>query len=227
MAYIGQAPANKPVSSSDLEDGLITNSKLAQDIISAETELATAPADTDEFLISDGGVLKRLDASLVGGGKIGQVLQDRKTDSFSTTNGILGTGFTAITGLSQAITPSATTSKILVVCDIMCNESGPNRIYFRLKRDSTFIGNADQIGSGTPCIAASFNFGFANTGEDSVTFSFLDSPNTTSAVTYQPFVCHNQSDGNSTTRINTQANTGNGASDSNSTSSITVYEVLA
>ena len=67
MAYIGQAPANKPVSSSDLEDGLITNSKLAQDIISAETELATAPADTDELLISDAGVLKRIDASLVGG----------------------------------------------------------------------------------------------------------------------------------------------------------------
>ena len=67
MAYIGQAPANKPVSSSDLEDGLITNSKLAQDIISAETELATAPADTDEFLISDAGTLKRIDASLVGG----------------------------------------------------------------------------------------------------------------------------------------------------------------
>ena len=68
MAYIGQAPANKPVSSSDLEDGLITNSKLAQDIISAETELATAPADTDELLISDAGVLKRIDASLIGGG---------------------------------------------------------------------------------------------------------------------------------------------------------------
>ena len=67
MAYIGQAPANKVVSASDLEDGIITNSKLAQDIISAETELATAPADTDEFLISDAGTLKRIDASLVGG----------------------------------------------------------------------------------------------------------------------------------------------------------------
>lgn len=66
MAYIGQKPTDKPLSASDLEDGLITNSKLAQDIISGETELAVAPADTDEFLISDAGVLKRLDASLVG-----------------------------------------------------------------------------------------------------------------------------------------------------------------
>ena len=67
MAYIGQAPANKAVSASDLEDGIITNAKLAQDIISAETELAEAPANTDEFLISDGGTLKRLDASYIGG----------------------------------------------------------------------------------------------------------------------------------------------------------------
>ena len=52
MAYIGQKPTDKPLSASDLEDGLITNSKLAQDIISGETELATAPADTDELLIT-------------------------------------------------------------------------------------------------------------------------------------------------------------------------------
>ena len=48
-------------------DGTVTNAKLAQDIISGETELAVAPAATDEFLISDAGTLKRIDASLVGG----------------------------------------------------------------------------------------------------------------------------------------------------------------
>jgi hypothetical protein len=39
--------------------------KLAQDIISADTALAVAPADTDEFLVSDAGVLKRMDYSLI------------------------------------------------------------------------------------------------------------------------------------------------------------------
>jgi hypothetical protein len=57
MAYIGQAPANKPVSGSDLDPSVITG----------QTALTTAPADTDEFLISDAGTLKRLDASLIGG----------------------------------------------------------------------------------------------------------------------------------------------------------------
>ena len=83
MAYIGQAPANKAVSASDLEDGIITNAKLAQDIISAETELATAPADTDEFLISDAGTLKRIDASLVGGGGLTEADQFRLSASIS------------------------------------------------------------------------------------------------------------------------------------------------
>ena len=48
-------------------DGTVTNAKLAQDIISGETALASAPAATDEFLVSDAGVLKRIDYSLISG----------------------------------------------------------------------------------------------------------------------------------------------------------------
>ena len=93
MSYIGQKPTDKPLSASDLEDGLITNAKLAQDIISAETELATAPADTDELLISDAGVLKRIDASLIGGGGI-QVAQQFRLASDQSGSGSNGTVFT-------------------------------------------------------------------------------------------------------------------------------------
>ena len=42
-----------------------TNAKLAQDIISGETALAATPADTDEFLVSDAGTLKRVDYSYI------------------------------------------------------------------------------------------------------------------------------------------------------------------
>ena len=49
-------------------DGTVTNAKLAQDIISGETALTAAPADTDEFLVSDAGTLKRIDYSLIKGG---------------------------------------------------------------------------------------------------------------------------------------------------------------
>ena len=63
MAFIGKIPAAAPLTSSDVADGIITNAKLAQDIISADTALAATPADTDELLVSDAGVLKRMDYS--------------------------------------------------------------------------------------------------------------------------------------------------------------------
>jgi hypothetical protein len=58
LAYIGNKPANKAIVASDLDPAVITG----------QTALASEPASTDEFLISDAGTLKRLDASLIGGG---------------------------------------------------------------------------------------------------------------------------------------------------------------
>ena len=46
-------------------DSTVTAAKLNDDIISGQTALASEPADTDEFLVSDAGVLKRLDYSLI------------------------------------------------------------------------------------------------------------------------------------------------------------------
>jgi hypothetical protein len=43
----------------------VTGAKLNTDVISAQTALAVAPADTDEFMVSDAGVLKRIDYSLI------------------------------------------------------------------------------------------------------------------------------------------------------------------
>jgi hypothetical protein len=68
MPFIGKKPAAAPLTSSDVADGIITNAKLAQDIISADTALGATPADTDEFLVSDAGVLKRMDYSHIKGG---------------------------------------------------------------------------------------------------------------------------------------------------------------
>ena len=60
--YIGSKPADKVLTASDITDGVVSNAKLAQDIISADTELAAIPDTTDEFLISNAGVLNRIDA---------------------------------------------------------------------------------------------------------------------------------------------------------------------
>ena len=87
MAYIGKKPTDAPLTSSDVADGIITNAKLAQDIISGDTALASEPADTDEFLVSDAGVLKRIDYSLIKGGGITQADQWRITSNASLDSG--------------------------------------------------------------------------------------------------------------------------------------------
>ena len=55
-----------------IADDAISDEHLDATAITGHTALAEAPADTDEFLISDGGVLKRLDASHIGGGTLVQ-----------------------------------------------------------------------------------------------------------------------------------------------------------
>ena len=60
-------------------DDTVTAAKASNNFISGQTELATAPADTDEFLISDAGTLKRIDYSLIKGGGITVADQFRVT----------------------------------------------------------------------------------------------------------------------------------------------------
>jgi len=79
MAYIGQSPAPQALVASDITDGIISNAKLAQDIISADTALGAEPSDSDEFLVSDSGVLKRMDYSYIKASGITEVDQWRLT----------------------------------------------------------------------------------------------------------------------------------------------------
>ncbi len=56
-----------------IADDAISEEHLDATAITGHTALAESPADTDEFLISDGGTLKRLDAQYVGGGTLVRV----------------------------------------------------------------------------------------------------------------------------------------------------------
>ena len=49
-------------------DSTITGAMLNDSLISDKTALTSAPADTDEFLVSDAGTIKRIDYSLIKGG---------------------------------------------------------------------------------------------------------------------------------------------------------------
>ena len=71
--FLGRAlqtvnPADASVGTSQLAATSVTAAKLNNDIISGTTALAAEPADTDEFLVSDAGTLKRIDYSYIKGG---------------------------------------------------------------------------------------------------------------------------------------------------------------
>jgi hypothetical protein len=60
-------PSDATVTAAKIGANAVTAAKLNNDIISGSTELASEPADTDEFLVSDAGTLKRIDYSLIKG----------------------------------------------------------------------------------------------------------------------------------------------------------------
>jgi hypothetical protein len=60
--FLGRATATNAPSA-----GSVGASQLANNIISGQTALGATPADTDEFLVSDAGTLKRVDYSYIKG----------------------------------------------------------------------------------------------------------------------------------------------------------------
>ena len=60
-------PSDATVTTAKLASTSVTAAKLNNDIISGTTALTSEPADTDEFLVSDAGTLKRIDYSLIKG----------------------------------------------------------------------------------------------------------------------------------------------------------------
>ena len=64
-------------------DDTVGAAQIKADLISGTTALAAEPADTDEFLVSDAGVLKRIDYSLIKGGSLTMADQWRLTSDAS------------------------------------------------------------------------------------------------------------------------------------------------
>ena len=126
------------------------------------------------------GCITADDLASGAGGKILQVVQTVKTDTFSTSS----QPFTDITGLSASITPLSASNKILILYTLAV--SGNGYPMFKLLRGSTDIFVGDAAGNRVRCL-----FGGAITADalSSMTLpvsgSFLDSPSTTSATTYK------------------------------------------
>jgi len=115
-------------------------------------------------------------------GTILQVVSTTKTDTFSTPS----SSYTAVTGLSASITPSSTSNKILVSVSIPCafNDGGNSA---RSARFTLFKDGSNLLSADTPESRLSGFGGISQEGstyQACVSYSYLDSPATASAVTY-------------------------------------------
>ena len=149
-----------------VSDGAITTAKIGNGAVT-DAKLATSLDLSGKTLTMPSGAIL-------------QVLQTPKTDTFSTSS----TSFTDITGLSVNITPLSTSSKILVFMDCKVASATNVTAFVRMMRDSTPIYIGDAAGSRQRAT-------MSNSDDPSSQFIFqmsgmyLDSPSTTSQITYK------------------------------------------
>ena len=115
----------------------------------------------------------------LGTGVGGKVLQVSSIASTSVTQAIATTTYTDVTSLSLSITPSSTSSKILLMANIAVDIEHDEGVGIRFLRDATNIYTTTQT-------YAIYNSGTVG-DEIMITspFVYLDSPSTTSSITYK------------------------------------------
>ncbi len=112
------------------------------------------------------------------GGKVLQVLTATDQAARTTTS----TSFvTASNTLSVDITPSATSSKILIQTSFECSSASSGRSFFTIYKDSTNLGHTNGM----------FSVGGQELDGQSGSMTFLDSPSSTSQLTYAVYMKSN------------------------------------
>jgi len=114
-------------------------------------------------------------------GSVLQVISTTKLDTFS----VSGTGITAVTGFSLAITPSSTSSKIFITATF-CGRQGDYGGGWLLYRGGSSVATPSSIGSRTGTHSSAWHG--TNQITENFSISYLDSPSSTSALTYQIYV---------------------------------------
>jgi hypothetical protein len=157
-------------------------SKLNVDTIEPEgaSTTLTLGASGDTVTIPSGATITN-SGTATGFGKVLQVVQVVKTDTASTTSSTL-----ASTGLEASITPSATSSKVLILINATLGTKDDVAPYFQVNRDSTVL--TDLLGDAASSrvrTAARTQYQYSHFSIFPVPIIYLDSPASTSALTYK------------------------------------------
>ena len=200
------------VGTTDIADDAVSLAKMADDAVGVAQLSATGTASATTFLRGDNSW------QAAGGGKVLQCLQAVQTAVVTTTSGSL----VDVTGLTQAITPSSSASKILILVTVNSTADDSGSV-FQLMRDTTEIFKADAGDSGE--IVGSLSV-YGSTGSTHMmshaSACFLDSPSTTSSTTFKL-----QWKSASGTNYLNRNRRDSGGNDTRTASSITVMEIGA
>jgi len=191
LSYIGKTPTPAPLTANDIADGIITEDKLGANAVTTgkitdgtvaqadisdqainEAKMQVSNSPTNGYFLSaqSGNTGGMTWAEAGGGGKILQVVSVAETTARSTNSTSFNTMSSALT---LNITPSATSSKILVMLSTgfyLTANDGSTTIF----RDSTNLGHSLY---GLFYMHAAAGFGMA-------TINHMDSPSSTSQLTY-------------------------------------------
>ncbi len=156
-------------------DGVkLKDNALITDTISEST--SDAGVTIDGLLIKDGAIPS------ISGGKILQVVQTTEETAYSNSGG----SYTSV--LSTSITPSATTSKVLILVSAHFSMSTDTYGGATLLRGGTEISKSTQTSGGGNVnqytVPINNRSGDAQWEARTISINFLDTPSTTSATTY-------------------------------------------
>ena len=162
--------------------------------------------------------------TIASGGALGKVLQVQNS-MLKTSNSlsISGNTFRDI-GLSVNITPSASSSKILIWYSVHTHGPSGYRSAQIIFRNSTQIGRADTQGNRARVTTSQGNIQSDGSHMTNLGMTILDEPNTTSQITYK---IQGHVESNGTMYINRAATTGNNFSQYRPVSAISVMEIGA
>ena len=160
------------------------------------------------------------------GGKILQVIKKEVSSTITESVSANSLG-SAISGLATAITPAASTSKILIMADFNVgrdSNDGNSQVGIQLLRGTTLIGNGDAASSRTPvaCITDVLD----NDILEHMSLNHIDSPSTTSETTYN-FKFLNADGDTSNLYINRSHGDADGSYSGRTSCNITLMEIGA
>ena len=162
----------------------------------------------------------------LSGGASGGIIQMKQTVKQSTFSETVNRNVeTGSCGLDVTITPSSSSSKMLILVQACIGFITDDNVGYVIRRGTTLLTDYMPTDTGSRMTAGSGGVTRNNAYLGNVNGNFLDSPSTTNSITYSVRLKYGRNDDNRTIYLNRGEDDDNNAGRMRTTSVITVMEV--